>query len=182
MRTSTELNSINLDDTFRYCVLKPNTKIPANSDWPNQHKTFEEAKLAHENDMSNIGLLNGATSNIMDIDCDCSETSAVASFIINSHLASFSRCHDSSHYLMRCVGGGKTIQLKDHEGNSLIELRGDGSQTMIPPSIHPDGQQLTFASWNENAPNHDYDEYMDDSWDISDSMSFDDYDEDDYNR
>lgn len=152
------IKNANLDETFRYCVLKPNTKIPANSDWPNQHKTFEEAKLAHENDKSNIGLLNGATSNIMDIDCDCSETAAVASFIISSHLASFSRCHDSSHFLMRCLGGGKTIQLKDHEGNSLIELRGDGSQTMIPPSIHPDGQQLSFVSWNENATNHDYDE------------------------
>ena len=33
--------------------------------------------------------------------------------------------------------------------STLVELGGDGSQTMIPPSVHPNGIKLEFTSFNE---------------------------------
>ena len=39
----------------------------------------------------------------------------------------------------------------------IVELRGDGSQTMVPPSTHPDGQQLSMKGWHPDASHHQYD-------------------------
>lgn len=39
----------------------------------------------------------------------------------------------------------------------MVELRGDGPQTMIPPLVHPNGSQLTFKVLNEAAASVDYD-------------------------
>ena len=40
--------------------------------------------------------------------------------------------------------------------STLVELRGDGSQTMIPPSTHPDGSRLNFTDINQDAPEVEY--------------------------
>lgn len=48
----------------------------------------------------------------------------------------------------------------DGPKTTLVELRGDGSQTMIPPSIHPEGHELRYSLINENAATVEYDELL----------------------
>ena len=93
----------------------------------------------------------------MDIDCDSVEAVALMHHLADGYLGHFKRSHDSAHYLFLCKEGGKTVRLADHEGGVIVELRGDGSQTMVPPSTHPDGQQLSIKSWYPDASHHHYD-------------------------
>ena len=150
-------SNFNLETSFRYCELKPKSKIPAHNDWLNEDLTFQQANLLHTQNRSNIGLLLGCKSNIIDIDCDSQEAVLISRHLIKGHLTSFFRSGNSGHYLIRCEGG-KTIQLRDNEGDVIIELRADGAQTMVPPSIHPDGQILTFSEWNKDASTYEYDD------------------------
>ena len=43
---------------------------------------------------------------------------------------------------------------------TIVELRADGVQTMIPPSVHPDGSHLAFQAFNENADPVEYSDLL----------------------
>ena len=62
-------------------------------------------------------------------------------------LAAFEHAgNDRGHILYRVNDAGKTQRYQCPEtGETLVELRSTGSQTMIPPSIHPSGQKLKFT-------------------------------------
>src|SRR5205823_5254140 len=42
----------------------------------------------------------------------------------------------------------KTRQFKDLGGTMLVELRGDGAQTIFPPSTHPEGDSITWEQFD----------------------------------
>lgn len=66
---------------------------------------------------------------------------------------------DSGHYLFRANSFGPTKRFTDAGSKTnIVELRAAGAQTMIPPSVHPDGTPLAFKAVNENA---DLVEYFD---------------------
>ena len=130
--------------TFRYCELAAEQKTPVHNGWQTSTKSFDEVWDAHQANRSNIGLVLGNTSGVMDIDCDSLEAVELMHHLADGYLGRFKRKHDSAHYLFLCEGGGKTLQLTHPDGGVIIELRGDGSQTMVPPSTHPDGQQLSM--------------------------------------
>jgi putative DNA primase/helicase len=44
--------------------------------------------------------------------------------------------------------------------SNLVELRGDGAQTMIPPSVHPNGVSLSFTGSNPEAIGVEYSELL----------------------
>ena len=137
--------------TFRYCELAAEQKTPVHNGWQTNTKSFDEVWDAHQANRSNIGLLLGNTSGVMDIDCDSVEAAALMHHLTDGYLGHFKRSHDSAHYLFLCKGGGKTVQLKHPDTSVIVELRGDGSQTMVPPSTHPDGQQLSMKDWHPDA-------------------------------
>ena len=56
-----------------YLELYPQSKIPADTNWPDQGKSLEEA-LSNE---GNLGLLLGPKSDVMDVDLDCLEAKAL---------------------------------------------------------------------------------------------------------
>ena len=143
--------------TFRYCELAAEQKTPVHNGWQTNTKSFDEVWNAHQANKSNIGLVLGNTSGVMDIDCDSVEAVALMHHLADGYLGHFQRSHDSAHYLFLCEGGGKTVQLALPEGGVMVELRGDGSQTMVPPSTHPDGQQLSMKDWHPDASHHQYD-------------------------
>lgn len=146
-----------LCDTFRYCELAKEQKRPIHKNWQAGTKSFDEVWYAHQTNWSNIGLVLGNTSGVIDIDCDSHEAVALMHHLADGYLGHFKRRHDSAHYLFLCEGGGKTLKLTHPDGGVIIELRGDGSQTMVPPSTHPDGQQLSMKEWHKSAFSHDYD-------------------------
>ena len=118
--------------------------------WPDEGTSQEQALAAN----GNLGLLLGPKSDVMDVDLDCTEAKEMAELILPKPFAKFDRgTSDSGHYLYKSITCGPTKKFSgDGPKSTLVELRGDGSQTMIPPSIHPDGSRLNFTDINHDAP------------------------------
>lgn len=136
---------------FRFCELTPRMKKPLHSNWQTDAKSYEEVSRTIIPEGGNVGILLGNASGVIDIDCDTPEAVNAMRILAFNHFASFSRCPESAHYLFLCKTGGKTIQLRHPEGGTIVELRGNGTQTMVPPSTHPSGKQLDFDYWNDGA-------------------------------
>jgi putative DNA primase/helicase len=148
------MNNINICVQDAYLALHPQSKIPVDSDWPNSGKAKEEAIEIG----GNIGLLLGAKSGIIDVDLDCRETKGLADLILPKPFAQFDRgSTDSGHYIFKASSYGPTKRFIGFGSKTtIVELRADGAQTMIPPSVHPDGTQLTFKACNEHAEPVEY--------------------------
>ena len=156
MEIQSQLNKI--CDQDAYLELKPKSKIPIASDWPNQGKHLDEVISAN----GNLGLILGSTSGILDIDLGCMEAKALADVILPAPHAIFDRgSTDSGHYLYQASSFGPRKSFNAEGAKStLVELRGEGSQTMIPPSVHPNGSPLAFISFHEKATEVQYDDLL----------------------
>ena len=151
-----ELYQICRNDT--YVSLHPKKKNPIKADWSNQPVSAEDALAANQMLQHNIGILNGAASGLIDIDLDCAEAVAFADLFLPETVASFGHeGNDRGHYLVAIKSSGKTRKFNMPDSSEcLVELRSDGTQTMLPPSIHPSGHKLQFSYINDSAPAVDY--------------------------
>tara|TARA_B110000003_G_scaffold247967_1_gene259375 strand:- start:392 stop:2545 length:2154 start_codon:yes stop_codon:yes gene_type:complete len=152
------MKNINICEQDAYLALYQKSKTPIGTNWPERGKSQEEALTAN----GNLGLLLGSISNIMDVDLDCSEAKALADLILPKPFAQFDRSTpDSGHFLFKGTSFGPTKKFAANGAKStLVELRGDGSQTMIPPSIHPDGDSLVFKDLNPDAADIEYSDLL----------------------
>jgi putative DNA primase/helicase len=141
-----------------YVCLHPKKKNPIKADWRNQPVSAEDALAANQMLQHNIGILNGTTSGVIDIDLDCAEAVAFADLFLPETVASFGHeGNDRGHYLVAIQSSGKTRKFNMPDSSEcLVELRSDGTQTMLPPSIHPSGHKLQFSYINDSAPAVDY--------------------------
>ncbi|MCX7795284.1 MAG: phage/plasmid primase, P4 family [bacterium] len=117
-------------------------KNPRLPDWNKKRfgsKDFQEP--------SNIGVLLGEPSGwLTDVDLDSIEAIRIAPLFL-SETTIFG--HGSgekarSHYLYYCEGS-KTTRFQ-FRGETIVEIRSTGCQTVFPPSIHPSGEQYQFYS------------------------------------
>jgi hypothetical protein len=95
-------------------------------------------------DGDNIGGLWGEPSGwIVDVDLDWDEAVVAADILLPETFIYGRRSRPGSHYLYR-VEGVSTFKRKPHgaEGSMIIEVRSTGSQSVLPPSIHPDGDRF----------------------------------------
>ena len=137
-----------LCDQDAYLELKPKSKIPVANDWPNKGQAADIALSSGKN----IGLILGATSGLLDVDLDCREAKSLADIILPVPMAAFDRgTANSGHYLYKAITTGPRKSFASADKSTLVELRGDGSQTMIPPSVHPNDIRLEFTSFDEEA-------------------------------
>ena len=115
-----------------FITLAEHSKKPLVSDWPNNDKTLTDAQA----ESKNIGLLLGKKSGILDVDLDCIAAKALADVILPEPAVKFDRgSPDSGHYLYKATSfGSRKSFTSDKSGSTLVELRGDGAQTMIPAS------------------------------------------------
>ena len=152
------MQNINICVQDAYLALHPQSKIPVDSDWPNLGKAKEEVLP----NGGNIGLLLGAKSGIIDVDLDCREAKGLADLILPTPFAEFDRgTSDSGHYLFRANSFGPTKRFTGAGSKTtIVELRADGVQTMIPPSVHPDGSHLAFQAFNEHADPVEYSDLL----------------------
>ncbi len=148
------MSNINICAQDAYLALHPQSKKPVGVNWPDEGKSREQALATN----GNLGLLLGPKSDVMDVDLDCREAKGLAELILPKPFAQFDRgTSDSGHYLYKATTCGPTKKFSGNGSKStLVELRGDGSQTMIPPSIHPDGSRLNFTDINHNVPEVEY--------------------------
>ena len=141
-----------------FVSLKPVSKKPVGNAW--QENPISPEFVHHEFKTSghNVGLINGEISGIVDVDLDCGEAKRLASLLLPKGLATFEHSgNDRGHILYRVSNSGKTQQYQCPEtGETLVELRSTGSQTMIPPSIHPSGQKLQFTFLDDMATPLDF--------------------------
>src|SRR5262249_4262217 len=91
----------------------------------------------------------GVPSGIVDVDLDCELARRLAPFVLTSNQpAVFGRqSAPDSHWIFRTDTALPVAQLpyRDLDGAMLLELRGTGGQTMFPPSIHPNGEPLSWS-------------------------------------
>ena len=152
------MQNINICVQDAYLALYPQSKIPVESDWPNLGKSKEEVLPMG----GNIGLLLGAKSGIIDVDLDCREAKGLADLLLPKPLAQFDRgSSDSGHYIFKASSSGPTKRFTGAGSKTtIVELRADGAQTMIPPSVHPDGSHLSFQAFNEHADPVEYSDLL----------------------
>jgi hypothetical protein len=128
------------------------SKNPNREEWQHERHTLDDVDRVFCPD-GNIGVLTGSPSNgLVDNDLDCSEAARAARFYFSDTACRFGReSNPSSHYFAICTDEPdfRTVKYidparKDGSGKScmLVELRGTGSQTLLPPSLHDETGEL----------------------------------------
>lgn len=94
----------------------------------------------------NVGLLMGLHSNgCVDVDLDTPEAVVLAPTFLPGTDAVFGRSsRPRSHRLYRVEGDVPTRRFQDPDGKTLLELRSTGTQTIVPPSVHPGGERVRW--------------------------------------
>lgn len=101
----------------------------------------------------NLGVILGAASGgVVDADLDAPETLAVADFYLPKTGFVFGRASKlGSHRLFVCDPAPPPQKFSAPDGTTLIELRSTGQQTVVPPSLHPNGELYEFSEHGEPA-------------------------------
>jgi hypothetical protein len=125
--------------------------------WPDLRVTTEDIPRLFAG-RHNVAILNGAPSgNLADVDLDCVQAIRAAALLLPTTGWIFGRkSARRSHWYYRtdaplsaCSQG-----YTDVDGKMLLELRGTGSQTLVPPSLHPDNERVEWHTFAEEGPAH----------------------------
>ena len=147
---------LTLYNHLKATLIPLNGKIPQVPDW---QKLIESHPTASDIEATcNIGVVLGNNSSgLVDIDIDDIRALALADIFLPETGMEFGRkSKPRSHRIYRCQNAGKTKRFEGRNG-VIAELRGNGGQTMFPPSIHPLGERVEFfqadepaeADWND---------------------------------
>jgi predicted P-loop ATPase len=130
------------------------TKAPDFLHW--QRVTRETALERFNGAECNYGVLLGEPSGwVVDIDLDCPEAVAIASEFLPA-TATFGRASSRrSHWLYRASGATtekfvyRRMVNGKPKGDTILELRSTGCQTVFPPSVHESGEAIAFDGDDE---------------------------------
>jgi hypothetical protein len=136
--------------------MRPRSKHPAVSGWRDLRVTLEMVnEVFPPGRAGNIAMLNGAASgNLTDADLDCSQAIQIAPYFLPATGWLFGRpSAPDSHWLYRSQPALDTAseEFTDLNGGVLLELRGDGGLTTLPPSTHPTGERIAWRRFTEPA-------------------------------
>lgn len=103
----------------------------------------------HFADDSNVGILTGqASGQLVDIDLDCDEAVELAAHLLpETPMRSGRPTRPRSHawyVLTGSLPASRTFKDVDAGRTTLVEFRGDGRQTLVAPSTHPDGDKYRW--------------------------------------
>jgi hypothetical protein len=132
------------------------TKKAVGEEWQKQRPTPEDLPwLFPEGGQLNLGLLLGEPSDgLVDIDLDCAQAIAAAPFLLPPTPMIHGRASaPQSHwwYTTDAPPAKASSAFTDVGGKKLLELRSTGGQTVIPPSVHEEGEPLQWHSCGEPA-------------------------------
>ncbi|WP_164102530.1 bifunctional DNA primase/polymerase [Candidatus Laterigemmans baculatus] len=125
-----------------YCVpLRPRSKMPVRADWPNL-RIEADAINAEFSPKDNVGLILGEPSGwLVDVDLDCQEAVALADQYLPATPAITGRPSAGDSHRWNIAAGATTEKHTDpYDGSMIVELRSTGAQTVVGPSMHPDGE------------------------------------------
>jgi hypothetical protein len=137
-----------LERGFAPIPLPSKSKAPSVKAWPEFRVTAAEVR-SHFTKGGNVGLLLGAASGwLVDVDIDADEASLhAARFFPKTALVSGRDSRPNSHLWFRSKLP-RTVQFQ-HQGKMILELRSTGSQTLVPPSRHPEGEHIRWSEYGE---------------------------------
>ena len=119
--------------------LRSRSKRPKAKDWPHLRLVHSDLERGVFKPGDNIGALWGdASDHATDIDLDMEESVAVAEHILPDTFIYGRSGKEYSHYVYRVIGA-ETKKWQTHELGTIVEIRSTGSQSVIPPSRHPEG-------------------------------------------
>lgn len=117
-------------------------KAPKLPGWPALRLTADDLPR-YFGAPSNVGVILGAPSGyLVDVDLDTPEAIELAPRFLPSTWVFGRASKLRSHWLYVCPGV-KTERYQ-HAGETLLEMRGDGCQTVLPPSTHPSGEAVRW--------------------------------------
>ncbi len=104
-----------------------------------KRRLAEEELPSRFGDGQNVGLVNGEPSGgLVAVDMDVPETLRIADRFLPETLRSGREGTPGAHAWFRSPGA-RSEKWHDTDGTVLLELRSDGCQTLVPPSVHPGG-------------------------------------------
>ena len=119
--------------------LRSRSKRPKDKAWPHLRLVQENFDKGVFKPGDNIGALWGeASDHATDIDLDMEESVAVAEHILPETFIYGRVGKEYSHYVYRVIGA-ETKKGQTQELGTIVEIRSTGSQSVIPPSRHPEG-------------------------------------------
>lgn len=125
-----------------FCVpLRPRSKSPVRNDWPNVRIETDDIK-SHFSTKDNVGIILGEPSGwLVDVDLDCPEAIELADSYLPPTSAITGRASAPRSHRWYIATGATTEKHTDpNDGSMIVELRSTGTQTVVGPSIHPDGE------------------------------------------
>lgn len=129
-------------------------KRPCGEEWQNTTDSWEafEPYLA-SGKPCNVGLLLGGDARVVDVDLDTGTAADLARHFLPPTAYRWGReGHPHSHYLYHCHDGDlKRAAFKGPDGEMIVEIRGDGCQSVIPPSVHECGETIEYVEQGEPA-------------------------------
>jgi hypothetical protein len=118
-------------------------KNPGRPGWEAPRITEEEIP-GYWTKGQNVGLLCGEPSGgRVDVDLDAEESVKIAGRFLPPTLTSGRKSRPHSHWWYVCLDA-ESCDWKDTDGSKLVELRSTGRQTLVAPSVHPDGDEYVW--------------------------------------
>ena len=121
--------------------IPPKSKRPVIKGWPTL-QLLSEQLAEHFGGDGNLGLALGHVSGgLVDVDLDCDEAVELAAQYLPATTAKSGRSSRPESHWWYYSPDVETTKFKDPvTGEMLVELRGSGAQTIVGPSVHPDGE------------------------------------------
>ena len=122
------------------------TKKPLIRDWTQRGLINAGNIDQHFSDDTNIGIVLGDASNgLVDIDIDADDGLDLASYFLPPTDMKFGReSRRGSHWIYKVRDTKTIVTTKDDDGHNLVEVRGNGHQTVFPHSVHITGERIEF--------------------------------------
>lgn len=142
-----------LDRGWAPLPLPAGSKAPDRAGWTAARFNYHELAGSFFGG-DNLGLLLGAASNnLVDVDLDTPEACRLAQhFLPRTGMTHGRPSSPYSHFWYYTDTEAQTVKYQDPTDRAvLLEIRSTGSQTMVPPSVHPSGEHL---SWEGRNPGH----------------------------
>lgn len=144
-------------ERYRVVPIPPGKKGPIIPGWQNLRLTAGDLAL-HFDPPCNIGIQT--CEGLVDVDLDSPEARALAPYFLPPTDRICGRPGSpASHWFYRCDPEPAPARFADPtktvDGRAmLVELRAAGQQTMVPPSIHPSGEHVTWSKEGSPAIEH----------------------------
>lgn len=129
------------------------TKAPKIRRWQDLRLTEGDLARHFGHGPMNIGVILGSASGgLLDVDLDAPGAPAAADVLLPATGAVFGRPGKprSHRFYLNDAGSPRSKRFQTPDLGTIVELRGDGAQTVVPPSVHPSGEPIAWV--DEGAP------------------------------